>query len=179
VTDADRSRFAELMYALSETFDTKVSALRVQLYFDALVDLPIAAVERAARLAVGTLRFFPKPTELRELVQGNVEDEAGIAWAAFQREVSRVGYMREPDLPAATMDAIRLVFGDWRRACASLPSPDSDRAPELMGWRKQFIAAYGNVRRREERGELTSGEAKDLLASVVTYRQKQLRGESA
>jgi hypothetical protein len=179
VTDADRSRFAELMYALSETFDTKVSALRVQLYFDALVDLPIAAVERAARLAVGTLRFFPKPTELRELVQGNVEDEAGIAWAAFQREVSRVGYMREPDLPAATMDAIRLVFGDWRRACASLPSPDSDRAPELMGWRKQFVAAYSDTKRREAAGALTEGEAKNALADISAWRQKQLQGETA
>lgn len=179
MTDADRPRFAELMLALSETFESQVSSLRMQLYFDSLRDLPIESVTSAVQAAIDRLKFFPKPVELREMVDGPVADAAALAWAEFTREVGRVGYMRTPSLPATTMETVRIVFGGWRQACGSLPAPDSERAPELMGWRKQFIAAYGDTTRREAIQALTTGEAKNAIADITAYRQKQFRGESA
>jgi hypothetical protein len=171
MTSADAVRFAELMLALSETYREKVSDLRAELYLDALRDLPIESVEKAVRLAIRTLKFFPKPVELRELVTGNTDDEAAREWALVQREVSRVGYMRQPNLPPATMEAIRVVFGSWRSLCGSLPSPDSDRAPELMNWRKQFVNAYDDAKKREARGELPAAGAANLAGLIAEVRE--------
>jgi hypothetical protein len=179
VTAVDSKRFAELLYALAETFAEQVSEIRAELYFKALSDLPIDSVERAFELAFKGCTFFPKPAELRAFIQAPVDDEADLAWAAFQREVTRVGYMRTPSLPETTMATLRQVFGSWRAACSALPSPDSDRAPELMGWRKQFVAAYSDTKRREAAGALTEGEAKNALADISAWRQKQLQGETA
>jgi hypothetical protein len=170
-------RFAELMMALGETFRESVSDLRAELYFDALSDLTIEQVEQAVKLAVRGKTFFPKPSELRELVTGNDSDEAALEWAKVQREVSRIGYMRQPSLSAQTMEAIRVVFGGWKQLCGALPSPESDRAPELMGWRKQFVAAYGDTKRREVRGELTAAEATKALADITE--RAALQGERA
>lgn len=167
------------MLALSEFFKTPVSERLAGLYFTALKDMSIDDVEQSAASAFQRLKYFPKPVELRELVEGSATDEAALAWAAFTREVYRVGYMRQPSLPPVTLEAVRIVFGSWQAACGSLPAPDSDRAPELMGWRKQFIAAYGDTTRREAVQALTTGEAKNILADITAYRQKQLRGESA
>lgn len=179
MTAGDSKRFAELLYALAETFNEQVSELRAEMYFKALSDLPIETVERAFELAFKGCAFFPKPAELIAFIQAPAADEAAVAWAAFQREVGRVGYMRQPSLPETTLTAMRIVFGDWRSACSTLPAPDSDRAPELMNWRKQFIQAYGVARHRESCGELTTSEAKGILADITAYRQRQLRGESA
>lgn len=179
MTDTDRPRFAELMLALSETFESQVSSLRMQLYFDSLRDVPIESVTSAVQAAIDRLKFFPKPVELRELIAGPVADTAALAWADFVSEVSRVGYMRTPSLPATTMETIRIVFGGWRQACGALPAADGERAPEFMGWRKQFIAAYGDTTRREAAQALTTGEAKNAIADIAAWRQKQLKGESA
>lgn len=179
MTPTDGRRFAELMMALGETFREPVSDFRAEIYFNALKNLPLAEVETAVQLAIQGKTFFPKPAELRELVNGNASSEADLAWAAFQREVTRVGYMRTPSLPETTMATVRQVFGSWRAACSALPSPDSDRAPELMGWRKQFVAAYSDTKRREAAGYLTDGEAKGALADISAWRAKQIQGETA
>lgn len=178
MTPENRARFAELMFGMGETFNEPVSSVRAGAYFDALSDLPIEGVETAVRLAVRTLKFFPKPVELREMVEGAKGDEAALAFAAFQKEVSRVGYMHQPSLPEATMNTIRVVFGSWRAACAALPSPDSERAPELMGWRKQFVAAYGDSKRREALGELQAApQLAGVIAGINDWRQKQVEGK--
>lgn len=176
---SDGNRFTEILLALAEFYKEPVSDTRAGLYFDALDDLDVEQVAGAAKAWMRFGKWFPKPVELREQIAGKTEDEAAVAWAAFQREVGRVGYMRQPSLPETTMTAVRIVFGDWRSACSTLPSSDSDRAPELMNWRKQFMQAYGVARHRESCGELTTSEAKGILADITAYRQKQLRGESA
>jgi hypothetical protein len=179
VIDADGDRFSEVMLALSEFYKNPVSTRLAGLYYEALKDLTIEQVEAAASAAFNQLVYFPKPVELRELLNGKASDEADLAWAAFQREVSRVGYMRTPSLPEATMAAVRQVFGSWSMACSSLPAPNSERAPELMNWHKRFVAAYSDTKRREAVGALTQGEAQKALSNISAWRAKQIQGESA
>lgn len=176
MTPDDAPRFAELMLALSETFNEPVSAIRAEMYCDALRDLPIASVEHAVRLAVKSKTFFPKPAELRELVEGSAQEGAEAAWMQFVAAVSRFGYTRIPDLPEPVMETVRVVFGNWKAACGSLPAPDGDRAPEFMNWRKQFIAAYANTKRREAIGELQAGPSlAGLIGAVKDWERKNAK----
>ncbi|MDQ3171345.1 MAG: hypothetical protein M3Q55_14515 [Acidobacteriota bacterium] len=164
------------MLALTETFREQMSPLRATLYFDALSALSIEQVEHAVRLAVKSKTFFPKPTELIELVSGSDTEQASEAWTAFCQEVSRVGYTGSPKLPEATLETVRVLFGNWKAACSSLPSLNGDRGPELQGWRKQFIASYADTKRRQALGELNAAPSlSGLIADIRAWEQKRTK----
>lgn len=174
MTERDGDRFTNVLLALAELYKNPVSDRLANLYFDVLRDLTIEQIEQAAHLWMRDGKWFPKPVELRGLIEGSVEEGAEEAWMQFCSAVSRFGYTRQPQLPEAVMETVRVVFGNWRAACAALPSATSDRGPELMGWRKQFISAYANTKRREAIGELQAGPTlSGLLAGVRDWEVKQ------
>lgn len=80
MTDEDKKRFAAMMGALGVAFDLTVTQQRMAIYFEALTDLRIEALEWAAKEAVARLKFFPRAAELREL--------AGIAPLPAKRRLS-------------------------------------------------------------------------------------------
>lgn len=65
MTERDRGRFAAAMAGLGVAFDLAVPKERISLYFDALRDLSIEAVELGAKEAIRQQTFFPKAKELR------------------------------------------------------------------------------------------------------------------
>jgi hypothetical protein len=173
VTDHDSVQFAEAMGVLCETFGEPLSDLRTEGYFDALRDFPIEAVSAAFRQALRVCRFFPKPIELRELVAGRPEDAAEQAWAAVLREIRRVGYVGKPQLDARTLRAVSELWGGWQRLCETLPA----EGPELVGWIKQFKAAYQSAARETQR-ELTMATINPKVLEFITAEQKRLGAAS-
>jgi hypothetical protein len=115
-------------------------------------------------------RFFPKPVDLRELVEGNVEDQAAVAWQHVLREIRRVGWMGTPTWPdeATKRAALGLFGGGWRALCENLPSGRDETAPALLGFRKQFVASYGAAARSGDDLLLPSGRdsAREQLADL-------------
>lgn len=139
MTEQDRTAFARVLFALGDTFNEPVSELRAEAYFDALKDLPVADVLAAGRRAIAESKFFPRPVELREMIDGNVDDAAEIAWGKVQRLVRSVGYTGTPVWPdEPTKRAALELYGGWIPLCSSLPAD----GPELLGYRKQFVATF-------------------------------------
>lgn len=155
MTAADGDRFSELLLALSETFKEPISETRAGLYFDALSDLSIEQLEQAVRLALRRSKFFPRPAELLDLVTGSPEEQADEAWAAVLDAVRRVGAYKTPALEESAMETVRRLFGTWSRCCQQLPAG----GPELLGWRKTFIAAHQQSHRRREVAALLAAPA--------------------
>ena len=143
----DRVRFAEGLFMLGETFNEPISDVKVEAYFQALLNYDIEEVLMAVQGALRNCKFFPRPVELRELIDGSVEDAAEQAWGALLAEVRRVGYVGTPRLDARTLQAVHELWGGWQRLCETLPV----EGPELVGWIKQFKAAYAGVERAHER----------------------------
>lgn len=183
MTDADREPFMLLMVGLGETYNEPVSDARMEIYFAALADLDIEAVRAAANAHARASKFFPKPAEIREIVGGNVEDRAELAWNAVVNLVRRYGYPGvdgrggAPSFPdEATRRAALELFGGWPALCEQLPGAGS---PAFIGTAKQFRALYGAYARRDaalppgEQGrELTHGEAVAALSDIKTQLQK-------
>lgn len=71
--DEDRVEFANGLHVLAETFREPVSEIRSEGYWDALKDLHLESWQFAVRQALKSCRFFPKPVELREMVEGGVD----------------------------------------------------------------------------------------------------------
>lgn len=153
MTNGDRQAFARMIFALGETFGEPVSDLRVEAYFDALGDLPLEDVLTAGRSAIREARFFPRPVELREQIDGKVEDQSEIAWTYVQREVRRVGFYGAPTWPdEATRRAALELYGGWGALCTHLPAS----GPELLGFGKQFKASFRAYACEDRRLELPS-----------------------
>lgn len=147
MTAQDRERFATLMLGLGETYGEPVSEARMEIYFRALEDVDFAAVNAAANIHVRQSKFFPRPSELREAIEGSPDDAAELAWVELLRAVRRIGYYGTPTFEDDAMRRAALeMFGGWRALCSKLPG----EGPELLGCAKNFKALYKAYMHREE-----------------------------
>lgn len=179
MTDQDRADFATLMLGIGETYGEPVSDARMEIYFKALADLDLSDVREAATAHVRMSKFFPRPAELREAVDGSQDDRAELAWLSVLRIVRRFGFYNEPTvhewMDEATRRAALDLYGGWRGLCSRLPS----EGPELLGAAKLFkggYKAYDNHAQRAELPpaetgrELSSGEALSTLVTELKAR---------
>lgn len=145
MTAQDRPMFVRGLMVLGEAFNEPLSELRIEAYFDALSDLPAQDVLSAMRSAIKAESFFPKPVQIRNIAQGSTSDRAELGWAELTSAVRRFGSWTFPifDDPNV-MPTINALWGSWQRLCETLPA----EGPELIGWRKSFLQAYGAHERR-------------------------------
>jgi hypothetical protein len=158
--------FSQAMGVLGEVFNEPVSELRIEAYLASLQDLPDAEVLAAMRACVAECQFFPRPADIRQRVIGPADDRAELAWAAVLAVVQRVGAYGWPgQLDAPTMAAVTSTWGSWARLCETLPA----EGPELLGWRKAFLANYG-ARARVEARDKRSRELPTHISALLTER---------
>lgn len=117
----DRTRFARQMTVLSVTFDREISDELGEIYFRAGADFSIAQFERAVALAVAECRFFPKPVELREMIEGTAGDRAAAAWEIALNACRRAGYFKSVlFIDGFIGQALATVFGGWLEFCDAM-----------------------------------------------------------
>jgi hypothetical protein len=149
--------FGELMLGIGDTYGEPVSDVRMEIYFRALSDMSFVDVRAAADIHVRTHKFFPRPAELREAVDGSVEDAAELAWINVQSLVRRCGYWWKEETQGPipwpdeiTKHAAMKLYGGWHALCEKLPS----NGPEMLGTAKVFKAHYAAVSRQAVREAL-------------------------
>lgn len=141
--EADQKAFGQVIVVLAEAFGERLSPERLALYFNALSDLTLDLVNRAAEKAARECRFFPKPVELRELVLGSADDAATRAWEIVLESVRAAAcwdsiYLEDGFIGAA----IVAVFAGWVECSDQV----TKLSPEMVtAKRKEFIAAYRNA----------------------------------
>ncbi len=135
----DPATIVKGLAALGAVFGKEITDPMVSGYTMGLHDLSDTEFTEAVRLAVETLKFFPKPVELRSLVRGdpkaNLEAEALEAWAEVMRQIRSEGYYGKPSFDPATAKAVKQL-GSWKSLC--------DKGAEALNtWgQKQFLAVY-------------------------------------
>lgn len=170
MTELDREPFAKGLWTLAETFNEPMSDTKAEAYFNALSEFDITAVNVAMHHALRHSKFFPRPAELREHIEGTVDDGAEKAWAAVLKEIRRVGYVGVPALEPRALRAVRELWGSWQRLCETLPN----EGPELVGWLKQFRATYASVGRADER-QLTAASLHPNVRAFIDGERKRLK----
>ena len=164
-TEQQERAFGEMVLAMGEVFNEPVSTIRIEMLTRLVEDLPFEKVQAAVVQLGRRATFFPKPGEIRDLVEGNVTDQAEQAWMAMLSEIRRVGYTGTPTWPNdATKRTVEGMFGSWAGLCERLPGG----GPELLGYHKQFVAAFGANWRQAGAGQLGPGrdEARGVLETV-------------
>jgi hypothetical protein len=150
MTDADRPQLAKILAVFGSTFNEPVDDLKAEGYFAALRDLPLEDVRKAAYTALQTELFFPRPAKLREMITGNADEQADVAWGKLLREIRLEGYTGKPQLSDVTWKAVEELWGSWVHLCQTLPAD----GPELLGWAKRFRSVYGGLQRTARLPEL-------------------------
>jgi hypothetical protein len=109
-------------------------------YFQALDEFTTEQIEYAFSVAIKTLKFFPRPVELLEILNGPqnlIEDTAQVQAGIVLNTIKRVGGGQSVSFEdPVTTAVINNSFGGWVQLCSTLKS-------DQEGWfLKDFSKAY-------------------------------------
>ena len=136
----DKKLFQEYMTAVSELFDREISKTSIQIYWQTLSQYTDEQCKVAFDMAIRTLKFFPKPAELIELIPGevvSVEDKALVMAHEIAAHLKAYGSGKFPDLHGDKI-AHHLMTRRWPYREWGSQVLDS----EMHWWVKEFSEAY-------------------------------------
>ncbi len=117
----DRARFLGAFNALTEVFGKEVSEGLPKFYFSCFEDYGVEVVAQGMHKAAMELKFFPRPVELKELIEGPKEDLTvkAAVWAQKVLEAaSDHGSRANPQFSDPVVNAvIKHKFGSWGAVC--------------------------------------------------------------
>jgi len=149
--EQDRKVFDAALMGLAAIFDKTLSDQILDAYFSALARFDWAQVNRGLNAALLACKFFPKPVELIELIEGSQEDHSAKAWQLLMGAVEMGGYYNSLFVEdQALAAAIRKTFTGWMDLANELPGPSDPMYASLFN---RFRANYGMARRSNEQAE--------------------------
>lgn len=143
MTKADSAAFSKALAALAEIFGEALSESRIEGYFLALQDLSLDALTASMAQAAKACKFFPKPAELIELVQGSKDDQAELAWRRLLNALSLVGTYQTVDFQDAALHQTIQQLGGWAECWVIERMEPRD----LSFKRQEFKQLYGVFQR--------------------------------
>ena len=163
----DKKLFLKSLNSLESAFGEKVSGARAKIYWDILKSYSDVEIKKAVVKAIRELKFFPKISEIIEIIEGRIEDEAELAWLNFIDKLETEGsYLSVifPKYPAigATIE----VMGGWVKV--------SDMTVNEEKWvKKEFIKLYPIMKGRGNYPDKLIGRF-ELENSNKGYNEKYL-----
>ncbi|SIO26006.1 DUF6475 domain-containing protein [Halodesulfovibrio marinisediminis] len=143
---AERDVFLKRFLGLCELFGVAADEFKTELYFRALSGFSAQEVVRGIDRAVTQCRFFPKPVELLELIQGCPEDIAEVEAGKVVEAVKRVGSWKSVVFDdAVTAAVVEQGFGGWVKLCSDMTARDE------KWFRKDFCRLYVSFARQNVR----------------------------
>jgi len=132
-----RKRFLQGLAGLCQLHNRKVTKQMAKMYFFALGHFDIEDVLRAMVAAVSMNKFFPKPSEIIEIMQGSPEDVAEVEASKVWKAITHVGGNQSVvfDNPV-TSAVVEYGFGGWVKLCSEM------RMDEEKWFRKGFVKTY-------------------------------------
>lgn len=112
-----RVKFVEMITGLAEALGGEMSVAKLSIYEKALSRFSDEQIEAAVNLAGATLKFFPKPVELIELIEGKREDQAVLAWETLLDTMQRVGAYASVLFEDGRIAKTVNLLGGWQQIC--------------------------------------------------------------
>jgi hypothetical protein len=141
----------QALKVLCVAHDVELNKDRIEVYCNALEDLPDPELLSSAERLVRISKWFPKPAEIREEATinmiGGAIPTATTAWGEVVQQIRSVGASGVPNWSHEIIKQAVWDTGGYGNLCRST-KPDADR--------NRFIAAY-NLAALQIRRELMSG----------------------
>jgi hypothetical protein len=132
MTEDDKRAFGEALAVAAEVYDVKLPTSRIAAYFGVLSPFPIESVVDAIHRHALRSKFFPKPSELVELMEPDRREEALYEWSRVLEQLPNAATARTDN--AATHRAVQDLGGFMR-----LAHVDRD---QLVWAQREFLERY-------------------------------------
>ena len=109
----NKKRFSELMGLLSLTFDKEITKPLNDVYFAILKNYDDESCEKAFMECLTGCKFFPKPAELLEAMNGAETDKATEAWAKVDKAMREIGNYDSVDFGDRKIHKCIEILGGW------------------------------------------------------------------
>lgn len=132
----DKKLFLKSLNILESAFGEKLSEDRAKIYWDILKDYPESKMKGAVVRLIREVKFFPKISEILEMIEGSIEDEAEIAWLILREKIEGYGgYVSVSFSENLVIGSVVEAMGGWVKIC--------DTTIEEEKWvKKEFIKLY-------------------------------------
>ena len=158
--------FTEIVFGVGEIYDTPITDARVGCIGRPSATSRSRRSERRPTRTPARRSCFPRPVELRETTGPVGETQAELAWQFVLPHGAADQLPRHADVARCRHRAggARPVRRRVATLCEHLPA----EGPELLGYRKQFLAAFGAAVRQAQAGVLppSRSEAKAALDNL-------------
>ena len=138
----NKKLFLQSLNSLESAFGEKVSEDRAKIYWDILKVYSDLNIKKAVIKSIRELKFFPKISEIIEMIEGRTEDEAEFAWLNFIDKLKSKGSYLSVTFPKyPAIGAVIEAMGGWIKI--------SDMTISEEKWvKKEFIKLYPIMKRR-------------------------------
>ena len=141
--------FSEKLLVLAEILGEELSKGRVGAYWELFKSYPDKKINKMLNQAAITSRFFPKPAELLEFINGKPEDNALIAWQKVMDKIIDDGYYSSVIFDDLLIHKVIDDLGGWQWMSTI---PDD----ELRWVQKDFEKRYIIYSKRPDNREVPS-----------------------
>ena len=149
--------FSAAYAKLCMAFNQEAAEGQMAVYYDFLKDYPMEKIIDAVNIIVGTKKFFPKVSEIIEILRSNIAAEAEEAWNQALRSAEVAGRLPISNAVARALNAVGGMIK--LRDC---PTDD------LHWLRKEFIDAYSNL----QYSDIRVKECYGLTGAIVDNRKE-------
>jgi len=147
----NKKLFLQSLNSLESAFGEKLSEDRAKIYWDILKNYPDVEIKKAIIRSIRGLKFFPKIAEIIEIIEGNIEDEAEIAWLILKGKIeSHDGYVSVSFPENLVIGSVVEALGGWIGICDTTINEEK--------WvKKEFIKLYPIMKRKDNHPEKLTG----------------------
>lgn len=108
---------SERLLGTAEYFGKELSKSVMALYLEALQPYADADIVGACTTAIRTLKFFPRVSDFVDIIEGDPESKAAVAWATLIKAMEDHGHYHTVAFQdGAIMSAVN-AMGGWTRIC--------------------------------------------------------------
>jgi len=167
MTESDYPQFASELTRTAEVSSTELTPDRINLYFDELRDLSLEAVIAGVTQVRRTQRNFPHPSEIRQFVEGSINDRAELAWRTFLDLIRFEGEYPSLQVYDGAIAFAIVHLGGWPTACLRL----GEASPEMVAsYAKEFKSSYKLGAMRDEGPRYFVGKTEEANRSLGVWR---------
>jgi hypothetical protein len=113
----DQIKFKEYMATLCELHDRTMSKLLTDLYWKVLEPFSDEQCESAFKEIIYSNKFFPKPADFIEVLQGTKKNRATEAWLEVLESVKRIGNYESVKFADEAIHSVVQTMGGWPDFC--------------------------------------------------------------
>jgi hypothetical protein len=164
----DKIKFKELMTALCELHDKKLSQTLTDIYWESLNQFTNEQCETVFKELILTSRFFPKPADFMEILKGKKEHNATIAWIEVLNAIKRIGNYESVKFADPVIHSVLQVMGGWDQLAETMTTDEEK-------WKqKEFEKLYQVMERRGNHPTYLPGtcENNNTPQMIAEYEQR-------